>query len=72
MHPMDLTLTIPNYDPHIEVVIKRLKETLVYLETPICRQMMTEEARRAEVKRVTELFRNAIHIRHVTGDPLYS
>jgi len=60
-----LTITIPQYDyNYIDDTIKNLKSTLVYLETPTCRQSMPEPERCAEVKRITELFRNAIKMRH--------
>ena len=73
----NLTISIParqNYDCSIiDEVVKNLKATLVYLETPICRRSMVEEYRRAEVKRVTELFRNAIKMKHEhSEDPLYA
>jgi hypothetical protein len=75
MSTFNLTITVPRYDCRIiEDVIKNLKATLVYLETPSCRENMPEEQRRAEVKRITELFRNAIKMRHDTMevDPLYA
>ena len=64
-------MIIPGPDPYLNETIKKLKETLVYLETRVCRENMKEETRRAEVKRVTELFRNALMQKHTMGDPLY-
>jgi hypothetical protein len=63
----------PGKDPYIDAIIKTLKDKLVYLETPVCRENMKEEERRAEVKRITELFRSALAVKQAAGiDPLYA
>ena len=77
MNRPNLSIVIPvpqAYDySFIDDTIKNLKETLVYLETPVCRRSMVEEARRAEVKRITDLFRNALKMKEgFSEDPLYA
>ena len=72
-----LTITIPSDDIiSVEDRILLYKKALAYLETPACRQIMSEAMRRRAVKEATENFKAALRMkdgqfRPIEYDPLY-
>jgi len=67
--PPKLSIIIPRHEIiSVEGRIKLYKDTLVYLETPVCRMVLTEPQRRLAVKEATENFRAALRMRDSGGD----
>ena len=65
MSPPELTISIPPIEMTcIEDVIRCIKAALVYLETPECKTLISENQRIHERRLVTEQFRKAIQMRH--------
>jgi hypothetical protein len=61
-NPM-LSIRIPPNTASIEDLIEDIRKQLVYLETPLCRDLMPKEHRLLRVKQVTERFREALRIK---------
>ena len=57
-----LTIVIPDRRGKFEVdaTILSVKKRLAFLETPVCRQIMTPEARLEEIKKTTVAFKDLL------------
>jgi hypothetical protein len=57
--PRSLSITIPKEELSIDELIQRLR----YLETPVCRNLYSEEQRKEEIRLTTIRFKKALQVK---------